>query len=241
MDLQELVEDVERHAPGDEPLHLLMAAAMRSEHLTDLADQLLDHFVQAARTAGCSWAQIGETLGVSKQAAQQRHRRTEGDLDDLVAWMKRQDIGRRRFDRFTQRARRAVVEAQDAARRLNHDEVGTEHVLLGLLGDDQSIAAQLLAGWSVTRDDVSAAVEAHRGQGEDPPEGHIPFSAGCKKALDLTLREALALGHNYIGTEHILLGLVHDKGLAGQILRDHDVTTDMARKAVVAALEGLTR
>jgi hypothetical protein len=251
IDLQALVDDIERHAP-DDPLDRLVAATLRHAELADLADQLLDHFVQAARSAGCTWNQIGEALGVSKQAAQQRHGAGDEAFDGLVEWMRRRGLGRRRFDRFTERARDAVVAAQQAARDLGHPLVGTEHALIGLLDDPDSLASRLLHGWSVTRDDVVAEVRRRVTPGESEsesggdatgsaPAGHIPFSPRAKKAADLTLRQALSLGHNYIGTEHILLGVIQAEGLGAQILHDRGVSLPRARQAVIEALVGRAR
>jgi hypothetical protein len=241
LDLQQIIEDLDRHAP-DDPLDRVVAATFRQQELADLGDQVLDHFVQAARQAGCSWSQIGEALGVSKQAAQQRHGSEGGDdsaLDGLVGWFKRQARGLRRFQRFTPRARNCVMAAQTAARDLGHQEISTEHVLVGLFAEPEGIAAKLLAGWSITRDDVVRQIEERAGRGPGTPEGHIPFTGGAKQALERTLKEAIGLGHNYIGTEHILLSLTQDEGLAGEILRDRDVTRDRARPAVIQALQGL--
>jgi hypothetical protein len=241
MELDELIHDVERRAPSADPLDRLSAAVLQHDDLAAQADQLLDHFVHQARDAGCSWAQIGEVLGVTKQAAQQRH----GSGGGWLSWLFGTRGGRsggRLFSRFTDRARNSVTEAQVAARELGHDWIGTEHILLGLFSEEESIAAKLLAQWSVTRDDVVREVEARVGRGEGTPTGHIPFTPRSKKVLKLTLDEALSLNHNYIGTEHILLGLLQtDDGVAAQILHDKGVTLPRARGAVVQALADIQR
>jgi hypothetical protein len=235
MTLSSLIEEIEQQA--DDPLDRLAAATLRHDDLIDEADQLLDHFVQAARAAGTSWASIGEALGVTKQAAQQRHGAEPDEDDGLGGFFGRKRHGRRRLQRFTDRARNSVTAAQTAARELGHEYVGTEHLLLGLFDDETSIAAKLLAGWSITRADVVSDVEEVIGRGDGAPKGHIPFTPRSKKVLELTLREALALGHNYIGTEHILLGLVRvEDGVAAHILGDRGVTAGTARQAVVDAL-----
>ena len=111
------------------------------------------------------------------------------------------------FERFTERARRVVVLAQEEARMLGHDYLGTEHILLGLIGEGEGVAAQALESLGISLAAVRQHVEGITGQGEHAPSGHIPFTAPAKEVLELSLREVLQLGHNYIGTEHILLGL----------------------------------
>jgi ATP-dependent Clp protease ATP-binding subunit ClpC len=126
------------------------------------------------------------------------------------------------FERFTANARRAVVMAQEEARRLNHNYIGTEHILLGLLRHEQAIAYQVLNGIGMTLEGARQEVTDITGTGKKAPSGHIPFTPRAKKILELALREALALHHNYIGTEHILLGLIREgDGVAAQILRSH--------------------
>lgn len=123
------------------------------------------------------------------------------------------------FERFTDRARRVVVLAQEEARGLSHDYIGTEHLLLGLLGEQEGVAAQALGSLGVDADGVRRAVEERIGRGEEPARGHIPFTPRAKKVLEFSLRVALRFGHNYIGTEHVLLGLVEEgEGVAAQIL-----------------------
>jgi ATP-dependent Clp protease ATP-binding subunit ClpC len=141
------------------------------------------------------------------------------------------------FDRFTERAKRAVVLAQDEALALDSDSVGTEHLLLGLLGVREGLAAVVLHGLDVTAEEVLAQVVPVVGRGEQAPQGEIPFNGEAAKALELALREALSIGHNYIGTEHILLGLVRDeKGVAAGILLDFDVDAETVRRDVVRRL-----
>jgi ATP-dependent Clp protease ATP-binding subunit ClpA len=126
------------------------------------------------------------------------------------------------FERFTNRARHVVVLSQEEARLLNHNYIGTEHILLGLLGEPESIGGQVLASFGLTRDGVREEVVEKIGRGKSTPSGHIPFTPRAKKTLELSLREALSIKHNYIGTEHILLGLIREgEGVAAQILRDH--------------------
>jgi ATP-dependent Clp protease ATP-binding subunit ClpA len=132
---------------------------------------------------------------------------------------KQPDKRRGMFARFTERARRAVELTQEEARQLNHNYIGTEHVLLGLLREGEGIAARALRSFGVTHEAVRAQVEEIIGRGDTAPSGHIPFTPRAKKVLELSLREALRLGHNYIGTEHVLLGLLREgEGLAAQVL-----------------------
>jgi len=126
------------------------------------------------------------------------------------------------FERFTNRARHVIVLSQEEARLLSHNYIGTEHILLGLLAEPESIGGQVLAGFGLTLDGVREEVVEKIGRGKSKPAGHIPFTPRAKKTLELSLREALSIKHNYIGTEHILLGLIREgEGVAAQILRDH--------------------
>jgi ATP-dependent Clp protease ATP-binding subunit ClpC len=140
------------------------------------------------------------------------------------------------FERFSGKARHVVVLSQEEARRLSHNYIGTEHILLGLLGEPDSVAGTVLDSFGITRDGVRAEVEEQIGRGKSQPSGHIPFTPRAKKTLELSLREALALKHNYIGTEHILLGLIREgEGVAAQIMREHVDLADL-RDAVVSAV-----
>jgi ATP-dependent Clp protease ATP-binding subunit ClpA len=126
------------------------------------------------------------------------------------------------FERFTTRARHSVVQAQEEARRLRHNYIGTEHLLLGLLGDPEGLAARALAGFGITLDGAREEVAAIVKPGDKAPSGHIPFTPRAKKTLELALREALQLHHNYIGTEHILLGVIREgDGVGARVLTQH--------------------
>jgi ATP-dependent Clp protease ATP-binding subunit ClpC len=143
------------------------------------------------------------------------------------------------FERFTERARQVVVLAQDEARALGHRYIGTEHLLLGLLREEEGLAARTLASLNVTIEEVRAQVERIVGRGEGDTTGQIPFTPRAKKTLELALREGLALHHNYIGTEHILLGLARlDEGVAYRILLEHGVDAERIRVEVVRMLGG---
>ena len=140
------------------------------------------------------------------------------------------------FERFTGRARHVVVLSQEEARLLNHNYIGTEHILLGLLGEPESVGGQVLAGFGFTVDSAREEVAARVGRGKKGPAGHIPFTPRAKKTLELSLREALALKHKYIGTEHVLLGLIREgEGVAVQIMREHADPAEI-RTAVLDAL-----
>jgi ATP-dependent Clp protease ATP-binding subunit ClpC len=143
------------------------------------------------------------------------------------------------FERFTERARKVVVLAQEEARHFNHNYIGTEHLLLGLLREDEGVAARALSSLNVTLDEVREQVESIVGYGEEGTGGQAPFTPRSKKVLELALREALQLGHNYIGTEHILLGLVREsEGVAARVLSNLGVDPDKVRREVVRMLGG---
>ncbi|MGZ5413278.1 MAG: Clp protease N-terminal domain-containing protein, partial [Solirubrobacterales bacterium] len=143
------------------------------------------------------------------------------------------------FERFTERARQVVVLAQEEARTLKHNYIGTEHILLGLLREEEGLAARVLESLDITVERVRSQVVRIVGSGEEVTAGQIPFTPRAKKVLELALREALSLGHNYIGTEHILLGLVREnEGVAARILLDFDADSEKIRNEVIRMLSG---
>jgi ATP-dependent Clp protease ATP-binding subunit ClpC len=143
------------------------------------------------------------------------------------------------FERFTERARQVVVLAQDEARALKHNYIGTEHILLGLLREEEGLAARVLDSLDITVEEVRQQVARIVGQGDEATSGQIPFTPRAKKVLELALREALSLGHNYIGTEHILLGLVREnEGVAARILLDFDADAEKIRNEIIRMLSG---
>jgi hypothetical protein len=224
VELGALIREVDERVPGGDPIARVAAARDMCVELSELGDRLVDHFVEAARHDGCSWAQIGSALGVSRQGAQQRHggllRRARRGLISGVA-------------RFGTDARRAVVEAQGVARTMGHDHVDTGHLLLGILASGPEAAgATILERCGVTASEVELEIVSATGRGTEPPrQRHIPFSAAAKKALELSLREAIAAGHKRIGTEHLLLALARDKeGAVGLLLARHGID----RKRVAA-------
>ncbi|BBZ74597.1 Clp protease N-terminal domain-containing protein [Mycobacterium paraseoulense] len=178
-------------------LDQLADAVLAAEHLDEVADHLIGHFVDQARRSGASWTDIGKSMGVTKQAAQKRFvpRAEAATLDPEQG-----------FGRFTPRARGAVVAAQNAAHEAANDEIIPDHLLLGVLSDPAALATVLLRLQNVDTEALRAAVNLPPAGAETPDL--IPFSGPARKALELTFREALRLGHNYIGTEHMLLALL---------------------------------
>jgi hypothetical protein len=184
-----------------EPLEQLTDAVLAADHLGDVADHLIGHFVDQARRSGASWTDIGRSMGVTKQAAQKRFvPKDPGQVPDLDS--------SQGFARFTLRARNVVMAAQNEARAAGHDQIGPAHLVLGLLSEPAGIGAAAIASRGVSLDSVRAAVTAALPPPAAEVPAEIPFDPQARKALELTFREALRLGHNYIGTEHILLALV---------------------------------
>ncbi|MDT5079275.1 MAG: hypothetical protein QOJ80_3912 [Mycobacterium sp.] len=212
----------------DEPLDQLIDAMLAADALGEVADHLIGHFVDQARRSGASWTEIGQCMGVTKQAAQKRFV-PKAQTDPIDP-----NDG---FTRFTPRARNVVVESQNKARQLSHDEIQPAHLLLGLFADPGSVAARLLEGRGVDADAVANALTMPAPAAELP--ALIPFSGAARKVLELTFREALRLGHNYIGTEHILLALLEAEAGEGPL---HSLGVDKQRTEaeVVAALSSLT-
>ena len=227
--LDDLIRQVERRHPEGDTLEHLGAAADVAEHLGDIADHLVGHFVDQARKAGASWTSIGRSMGVTKQAVQQRFVAKRSD-DATV------------YSRFTARARRAVAAAERAAREGGHDQVGSAHIVLGLLDEGEGLAAQAIEALDVPLATVRDALRATLGPSADEVPEHIPFAPDAKRVRDLTVREALRLGHNYVGTEHILLGVLSvADGQAAQVLSRHGVTKERAEAWIVAVLYGMRR
>lgn len=143
------------------------------------------------------------------------------------------------YERLTERARQVVVLAQDESRDFKHNYIGTEHILLGLLREEEGVAARVLESLDITVEDVRARVARIVGEGEERLAGQIPFTPRTQRVLELSLREALSLGHNYVGTEHILLGLVREnEGVAARILLDMDADAAKVRNEVIRSLSG---
>ncbi|WP_035856249.1 Clp protease N-terminal domain-containing protein [Cryptosporangium arvum] len=181
-----------------DPLEQLSTAVLTAEAVGEVADHLIGHFVDQARRAGASWTEIGKSMGVTKQAAQKRF--VPGDPDQ-------------NFGRFTTRARSVIVHAQEETRQAGSPQIAPAHLVLGLLAEPEAIAAKAIAASGVTPDALRAAAAATLPPPAESLPALIPFDAAAKKVLELTFREALRLGHNYVGTEHILLALLeHENG-----------------------------
>ncbi|HEV3364928.1 MAG TPA: Clp protease N-terminal domain-containing protein [Acidimicrobiia bacterium] len=221
--LQELIETVERDAPSSELLDMLATASSTVAQLEEVADAVLGHFVDRCRRHGHSWTEISTALGVSKQAAHKRFSFTAPTLE-----------------RFTERARRAVDAAAKAARALGHNFVGTEHLLLGLFDQPDGLAARALAEAGVDPAAVEAKVLEVVPRGSEPLLDNPLYTPRASLALQAALDEALRLGHNYIGTEHILLGLLKDRdGLAARTLNDLGVNAESIRARLVELVNAL--
>jgi hypothetical protein len=197
--LDDLIEAITKAYPG--ALDQLSGAVLVGDHLGDLADHLIGHFVDQARRSGASWTDIGRSMGVSKQAAQKRFvSKGPGEAPDLDA--------RDGFSRFSQRARNAVVAAQNEARAAGNDQVRPVHLLLGLLSEPESLAGQAIVALGVPLAKVQEAARAALPPRVGQVPDLVPFDARSKKAMKLAFREALRLGASDVGTGHILLALL---------------------------------
>jgi hypothetical protein len=191
------------------------AAVGLSEHLGEVSDHLIGHFVDQARRSGASWTDIGRSMGVTKQAAQKRFVSKGFDPREIVAqFLDRSHV---KFSRFTDRAKHVVVAAQQEARERRHEQVSTDHLVLGLLHEPDGLAVKAITALGVSPDAVHEAAVAAAGPGvlDGPSTEDVPFTSSAKNVLALALAHALRLAHNYIGTEHILLGLLEEEESAG--------------------------
>ncbi|MFF0818268.1 Clp protease N-terminal domain-containing protein [Rhodococcus sp. NPDC003318] len=212
-----------------DPLDQLSDAVLAADHLGDVADHLIGHFVDQARRTGASWTDIGRSMGVSKQAAQKRFTpKDPGNLDPNQG-----------FNQFTPRARNVVAAAHNEAKAAGATEVTPAHLALGLLSEPESLAILLLARQSVTVEAVREAVTATLPAPVVETPELLPYDAAARKALELTFRQALRLGHNYIGTEHILLALLEVEDGNGP-LAGVGVDRDRLEADLTAALEALS-
>ncbi|MEV8590968.1 Clp protease N-terminal domain-containing protein [Streptomyces sp. NPDC051180] len=201
--LDELIDAIKKVHP--DALEQLSGAVIAADHLGDVADHLIGHFVDQARRSGASWTDIGRSMGVTRQAAQKRFVPKEPDAEKMDP-----NAG---FSRFTPRARNVVMAAQNEATAARNDETLPAHLALGLLAEPEGLAAYWILSQGVTLDQVRGAVTATLPPAVDEVPALVPYDAAAKKVLELTFREALRLGHNYVGTEHILLALLeHEDG-----------------------------
>ncbi|QZT59264.1 Clp protease N-terminal domain-containing protein [Mycolicibacterium austroafricanum] len=211
----------------DEPLEQLTDAVLAAEALGEVADHLIGHFVDQARRSGASWTEIGKCMGVTKQAAQKRFvPKTPTDTGALDP-----DAG---FSRFTPRARAVIVEAQNKAHDAGNPEILPAHLILGLFADPTGLAARLVAGQGV--DLAAVADHITLPARVDGVPALIPFDTRAKKALELTFRQALRLGHNYVGTEHLLLALYEEEDDDG-VLHGLGIDFDRFERELREALE----
>lgn len=199
--LDDLIEAIKKSHP--DALDQLSGAVIAADHLGEVADHLIGHFVDQARRAGASWTDIGRSMGVTRQAAQKRFVPKE-DKDGDAAKMD-PNAG---FSRFTPRARNVVMAAQNEASAARNDKTTPVHLALGLLAEPQGIAAVWITRQGVTLDALREALTPALPPAVAEVPALIPYDADAKKVLELTFREALRLGHHYVGTEHILLALM---------------------------------
>ncbi len=218
------------------PLDHVSTAVQLSERLGELADHLIGHFVDQARRAGASWTEIGRSMGVTKQAAQKRFVSKAPDWPTAAA----SAFSKHPFARFTDRAKRAILAAEEEAREHRHDYIGTEHIALGLLHEPEGLAAKgieaLSGSTEAAREALLAALQSAKV--EHPVSGKIPFTVRARNVMESAVREALNFGHNYIGTEHLLLGVLDDPHCLGaKTLDGLGITKERAEEWLVAALK----
>ncbi|MCX4982994.1 Clp protease N-terminal domain-containing protein [Streptomyces sp. NBC_00572] len=234
--LDELIDAIKKVHP--DALDQLSDAVIAADHLGDVADHLIGHFVDQARRSGASWTDIGRSMGVTRQAAQKRFVPKDPDAEKMDA-----SAG---FGRFTPRARNVVVSSQNEARNAGNDEILPAHLTLGLLAEPEGLAALWIASQGVTVDQVRETVTATLPPAAAEMPALVPFDTAAKKVLELTFREALRLGHNYVGTEHILLALLeHEDGtgvLTGlgldKVTAEQQIAETIASATIVAPEEG---
>jgi len=211
--LQELIDGVRADVPADDPLLQLSQASKTVTDLEQTTDALLGHFVDQCRRGGHSWSEISGALGVSKQAA---HKRFSFDVPT--------------FERFTERARIVLTQAEEEARNLGHGFVGTEHLLLALFESPDGLAARVLGETGITRSMAETQILAQVTRGSGSEEGKLPYTPRAKAAVRNAVGEAVKLGHSYVGTEHLLLGLFLDPdAIAARVLMGLGADYDQLR------------
>ncbi|WP_206508737.1 ATP-dependent Clp protease ATP-binding subunit [Rhodococcus sp. BGS-1C] len=222
--LDDLIDAIKK--VHDDELEQLSDAVLAADSLGDLADHLIGHFVDQARRSGASWTEIGRSMGVSKQAAQKRFvpKGAESDLDPSQG-----------FRRFTTRAKNVVVASQVEAQAAGNDAIAPEHLVLGLLSEKDSLGTRFLLSSGRTESVVREAIAPRLPEKAAEVPGLVPYDADAKKVLELTFREALRLGHNYIGTEHLLLALLEHENGAG-VLAELGVEKATVERELIEAL-----
>jgi hypothetical protein len=223
--LRQVIQLIEGETAGSNSLARLRASLNLVRELEEIGDATLGYFVDQARHAGHSWSDIGNALGVSKQAAQQKH--TVPTPPDLMAPT---------FAPFTPRALNVVKAAEDIARKWGHSYIGTEHLLLALYEEPDGIAAQILVESKLPADRATAAVQLLVVEGSGAPEGKLPLTPKAKSAFSGALAASSDMGHSYIGTEHLLMGLHRQEGMARDVLSQAGLTSEVLRRRVQAKL-----
>jgi Clp amino terminal domain, pathogenicity island component len=224
--LDDLIDAIKK--VHSDALEQLSDAVIAADHLGEVADHLIGHFVDQARRSGASWTDIGRSMGVTRQAAQKRFvAKDSGEPSDLDP--------SQGFSRFTARARSVVTASQEEARSAGNDQIGPLHLVLGLLSEPKALAAQAIVGQGVTLETVRQAVTVALPPAAEDVPALIPYDTQGKKALELTFRQALRMGHNYVGTEHILLALLELEDGAG-VLAGLGIDKATAETAVTDAL-----
>jgi len=222
--LDDLIEAIKKtHSTA---LDQLTDAVLAADHLGDVADHLIGHFVDQARRSGASWTEIGRSMGVTKQAAQKRFV-AKGEAPDLDA--------SQGFSRYTARARKVIVTAQEEARARGNGQISVAHLVLGLVVDPNALGARAIVAQGVSLDAVRQTATATLPTAADSLPALIPFDVHAKKALELTFREALRMNHNRVGTEHILLALLELEDGTG-VLAGLGVDKATAEASITAAL-----
>jgi hypothetical protein len=225
MTLDELITEVRTGQPEGTPLEHLTEATGVASRLDELADHLVGHFVDQARRSGASWTAIGQSMGVSKQAVQKRFVGAEPTMD-----------------RFTNRAKVVVLKAQYAARERGEQHVTTLHLVLGLLAEWDGLAGQAIEAAGVSRDALAGGVAEALPVAGKPARRHATFSSGFTKVLELGVGESLRLGHDYVGTEHVLLALLEASNEPGaRVLTDLGVSKPDVEAWTLQALATLRR
>jgi Clp amino terminal domain, pathogenicity island component len=223
--LQELIDGVRADSPRDEALIQLSQASKTVGDLEQVGDALLGHFVDQCRRSGHSWSEISGALGVSKQAA---HKRFTFDAPT--------------FERFTERARTAVSQSEREAHRLGHGFVGTEHILLGLLDVTDGLAARILDQVGISKAAVEENILSLIKPGSASEDGTLPFTPRAKAVLRHAAEEALRLSHNYVGTEHLLLGLLgEEESVAAKVLVELKASSGTIKDRTLELLAGYGR
>ena len=215
----------------DDELEQLTSAVVAADHLGDIADHLVGHFVDQARRSGASWTDIGQAMGVTKQAARKRFVPKDVDLGSLTA--------NATFERFTPRAKNVVTAAHNEAQAASNGEVGAVHLVLGLLSEPEGLAAKAILASGVALQSVADVARAALPPAAVDAPSLVPYGQDAKKVLELTFREALRLGHNYVGTEHILLAILDEEGDDGVFAR-LGITKDPIDAQLRALLESLS-